>query len=44
LGVIEVFFRENSKKFTDAELLFLTALPEIAVGLNYFKLSSKPNG
>ena len=42
LGVIEVFFRENSKKFTDAELLFLTALSyQIAVGLNYFKLSEQ---
>lgn len=42
LGVIEVFFRESSKKFTDAELLFLTALSyQIAVGLNYFKLSEQ---
>jgi sigma-B regulation protein RsbU (phosphoserine phosphatase) len=42
LGVIEVFFRENSKKFTDAELLFLTALSyQIGVGLNYFKLSEQ---
>jgi sigma-B regulation protein RsbU (phosphoserine phosphatase) len=42
LGVIEVFFRESSKKFTEAELLFLTALSyQIAVGLNYFKLSEQ---
>jgi sigma-B regulation protein RsbU (phosphoserine phosphatase) len=42
LGVIEVFFRESSKKFADAELLFLTALSyQIGVGLNYFKLSEQ---
>jgi phosphoserine phosphatase RsbU/P len=42
LGVIEVFFRESSRKFTDVELLFLTALSyQIAVGLNYFKLSEQ---
>lgn len=42
LGVIEVFFRETSKRFTDADLLFLTALSyQIAVGLNYFKLSEQ---
>jgi phosphoserine phosphatase RsbU/P len=42
LGVIEVFFRESSKRFTDAELLFLTALSyQIGVGLNYFKLSEQ---
>jgi len=42
LGVIEVFFRNSSKRFTDAELLFLTALSyQIAVGLNYFKLSEQ---
>ncbi|MCI0621300.1 MAG: SpoIIE family protein phosphatase [Acidobacteria bacterium] len=42
LGVIEVFFRESSKKFTDAELLFLTALSyQIAVGLNFFRLSEQ---
>ena len=42
LGVIEVFFRENSKRFNDAELLFLTALSyQIGVGLNYFKLSEQ---
>lgn len=39
LGVIEVFFREGSKPFGDAELLYLTALAyQFAVGLNYFKL------
>jgi phosphoserine phosphatase RsbU/P len=42
LGVIEVFFRDTSKKFADAELLFLTALSyQIAVGLNFFKLSEQ---
>jgi phosphoserine phosphatase RsbU/P len=42
LGVIEVFFREGSRKFTDADLLFLTTLSyQIAVGLNYFKLSEQ---
>ena len=42
LGVIEVFFRQSSKRFTEAELLFLTALSyQIAVGLNYFKLSEQ---
>ena len=39
LGVIEVFLRQNSKKFTDADLLYLTGLSyQIGVGLNYFKL------
>lgn len=42
LGVIEVFFRKTSKRFTDTDLLLLTALSyQIAVGLNYFKLSEQ---
>ena len=42
LGVIEVFFSEGSKNFTDADLLFLTALSyQIGVGLNFFKLSEQ---
>jgi phosphoserine phosphatase RsbU/P len=39
LGVIEVFLRQTSKTFSDADLLYLAGLSyQIAVGLNYFKL------
>ncbi len=39
LGTIEVFFKESSRKFGQAQLHYLTALAyQIAVGLNYFKL------
>lgn len=39
LGVIEVFFPENARKFSEADLLYLSALSyQFAVGLNYFKL------
>jgi sigma-B regulation protein RsbU (phosphoserine phosphatase) len=39
LGVIEVFFRENSKDFGEPELDYLASLSyQFAVGLNYFNL------
>ena len=39
LGVVEVFFPEQSTRFTEAELRYLRVLSyQIAAGLNYFKL------
>ncbi len=39
LGVVEVFFPEQSTRFTESELRYLRVLSyQIAAGLNYFKL------
>ena len=39
LGVVEVFFPEQSTRFTEAELRYLRVLSyQIAAGLNYFKM------
>ncbi len=39
LGVVEVFFSEQSTRFTEAELRYLRVISyQIATGLNYFRL------